>query len=89
MLSASKSNVDAWYAKEIPAFRKALRNASTREEVNAAWAALVDKTKVVNYDIPAATPEPLRGALRDYVFQRYNDTFPVLQAEMAARVNEL
>ena len=39
--------------------------------------------------LPARLPESARPALRDYLFARYNQTFPALQQEMMDRVAEL
>ncbi len=88
-LSAAKAEVDLWYDTEVPAFLDALSHASTQAEVNAAWGALVDKTAIINTDLPARTPEGVRPALRDYVFHRYNTTFPSLQDSLTRRMLEL
>ncbi|MBP5505939.1 MAG: serine/threonine protein kinase [Bacteroidales bacterium] len=88
-LSAAKSEVDAWYDAEVPAFLDALSRATSRSEANAAWAAFAEKTASINTDLPARIPEDIRPALRDYVFQRYNDTFPALQDSLIQRMNEL
>ena len=88
-LSAAKAKVDAWYKREIPAFRAAMKKASTQKEVNDAWLALVSKMTIINDDIPAATPKEVRSQLRDYLFERYNETFPALQSEMVTRMQQV
>ena len=88
-LSAAKAEVDAWYDREVPVFLEALSNARTRQEVSDAWGAFSDKTSVINTDLPARTPEDVRPALRDYVFHRYNTTFPSLQDSLYKRLREV
>lgn len=88
-LDRAKVDVDAWYATEVPAFRQALQEADSPADVYAAWAALADNAAVINQEIPARLPESARPALRDYLFARYNQTFPALQQEMMDRVAEL
>lgn len=87
--SAAKAEVDAWYDTEVPVFLDKLRQTKTQAEVNAAWSAFVEKTAIINTDLPARTPEDVRPALRDYVFHRYNTTFPSLQDSLTKRVLEL
>lgn len=88
-LSAAKAEVDAWYDAEVPAFLDNLRQAKTQAQANAAWSAFVSKTSVINADLPARTPEDVRPDLRDYVFHRYNTTFPSLQDSLTKRLQEL
>ena len=88
-LSAAKAEVDAWYAREIPIFRKALKNARSQKDVSDAWIVFVDKIKVVNFDIPDRAPESVRPVLRDYIIQRYNDTVLPVNQEMNERLLEL
>ncbi len=88
-LAAAKAEVDAWYDTEVPAFLDALSKAKDQSEVNAAWIALVEKTSIINTDLPARTPEDVRPALRDYVFNRYNTTFPALQDSLTKRMLEV
>lgn len=88
-LTDAKANVDAVYRQAATEFRKALRSASTPQDVTDAWLAFTERTKTVNYDIPAATPEPVRPALRDYIIERSNSILPQLSKEMASRLNEL
>ncbi len=88
-LDRAKADVDAWYATEVPAFRQALQDASSPSDVYAAWAALAENAAVINQEIPDRLPESARPALRDYLFARYNETFPALQQEMTERVTEL
>ena len=88
-LSAAKTEVDFWYDTEVPAFLDALSRAKTQAEVNAAWSAFVDKTSIINTDLPARTPEEVRPALRDYVLHRYNTTFPSLQDSLTKKMLEV
>lgn len=88
-LSAAKAEVDAWYAREIPIFRKALKNARSQKDVSDAWIVFVDKIKVVNFDIPDRAPESVRPVLRDYIIQRYNDTVLPVNQEMNERLLEI
>ncbi len=88
-LSAAKAEVDAWYDTEVPAFLEALSRAQTQTEVFTAWSSFVDKTTVINTELPARTPEDVRPALRDYVFHRYNTTFPSLQDSLTKRMQEV
>ena len=85
-LSAAKAEVDAWYDVEVPAFLDALSRAQSQAEVNAVWMDFVGKTSVINTDLPARTPEDVRSDLRDYVFHRYNTTFPALQDSLTKRM---
>lgn len=88
-LSSAKAEVDDWYDTEVPAFLDALSRANTQAEVNEAWSAFSNKTSIINTDLPARTPEDVRPALRDYVFHRYNTTFPSLQDSLTKRMNEV
>lgn len=88
-LDKARAAADAWYAREIPAFRRALKAAHSQDDVLAAWNALSQKYLRLNTDIPAMVPSDLQGIARDYLLQRSNETFPTLQEEMAARMNEL
>ena len=88
-LSAAKAEVDAWYEREIPAFLDELSRTTTQSEINAAWKSLVDKMSFLNNDLPANTPEEVRPALRDYVFQRYNTDFVPLQDSLIKRITEV
>ena len=88
-LSSAKAEVDAWYDTEVPAFLVNLRQAKTQAEVNAAWEAFVEKTSIINTELPSRTPEDVRPALRDYVFQRYNTTFPSLQDSLTKKMLEV
>lgn len=88
-LAAARAEVDAWYDSEIPAFLEALSAAKTPAAVSEAWAAFADKTALINLDLPERTPEEVRPALRDYLFQRYNDSFPALQDSLAKKMSEI
>ena len=88
-LEAAKAKVEASYRRNIPVFRKALREARTRKEAAAAWMGFVENQKEVNFDIPAATPEAVLPALRDYVLQRNSEIQTQLSAELTARMQEL
>lgn len=88
-LAAAKAEVDTWYDVEVPAFLDALSRAQSQAEVNAVWMDLVGKTSVINTDLPARTPEAVRSDLRDYVFHRYNTTFPSLQDSLAKKMTEV
>ena len=88
-LSAAKAEVDLWYDTEVPAFLDALSQAKTQAEVNAVWSAFVNKTSIINTDLPAIAPEDVRPTLRDYIFHRYNTTFPSLQDSLAKRMQEV
>lgn len=88
-LSAAKAEVDFWYDTEVPAFLDNLRQAKTQAEVNAAWSAFVEKTSIINTELPARTHEDVRPALRDYVFHRYNTTFPSLQDSLTKKALEV
>ena len=85
----AKAQVDAVFDSAVPAFRKALRAASSPQQVTDAWLSLTATLKKVNFDIPDATPEAVRPQLRDYVIQRNNAVLPKLGEEMTARMNEL
>ena len=88
-LDEAKSVVDAWYAEKIPAFREALRQAESQDDVRDSWAALVESMQEINVTLPATLPEDLRPAYRDYLFEQYNAVFPALQNEMIAKGDSL
>ena len=84
-----KAKVDAVYFRIIPKFRKDLAAATTQKEAADAWMAFLEGEKKVNFDIPAATPEAVRPALRDYVLQRNGEIQSLLSTELTARFAEL
>ena len=88
-LDIAKEKVESVYERAIPAFREALGEAHSSQEVIGAWNAFLEEQKVVNFDIPAAAPEAIRPTLRDYILQRNNEILPVLGDEMNARLREL
>lgn len=88
-LEDAKAKVEAVYSRIIPQFRKALAAAKTQKEATDAWMAFAESQKKVNFDIPAATPEAVRPALRDYILQRNTDIQSRLYAELTARIAEL
>ena len=88
-LESAKSKVEAAYSRAIPAFRKALRAATTQKEAYDAWMGFVESQKKINFDIPAAAPDAVRPALRDYIIQRNNEVQATLSAELNARILEL
>ena len=88
-LAQAKAEVDYWYSKAVPEFRKKLAAAKSEDEVLAAWSDLVDRTTEINTDIPSLAPESIRPTIRDYAIQRYNETFPSLQEEMTERLRRL
>ena len=88
-LEEAKAEVEAVYSKIIPQFRKDLARATTQKEATDAWLAFLEGQKKVNFDIPAATPEAVRPALRDYILQRNNEIQPQLSAALTARMGEL
>ena len=88
-LDLAKAQVDRWYETEIPAFREALKEASSREEVNAAWTNLCGKLTFINQELPDNLPEKARPAYRDYIIEKYNSTFPTLQEDLIERMGEL
>ena len=88
-LEEAKTKVDAVYSKIIPKFRKDLAAATTQQEAANAWMAFIDGQKKVNFDIPAATPEAIRPALRDYILQRNGEVQSRLGTELTARIAEL
>ena len=88
-LEEAKAKVDAVYSRIIPKFRKDLAAATTQKEAADAWMAFAESQKKVNFDIPAATPEAVRPALRDYIIQRNTDIQSRLYAELTARIAEL
>lgn len=85
-LSAAKEEVDAWYDAEVPVFLDALSKATTQGEATLAWTEFIDRISAINTDLPARTPDDVRPALRDYIFQRYNTTFPALQDSLANKL---
>jgi serine/threonine protein kinase len=88
-LEAAKAKVEAVYDRSISKFRKALSKAQTQKEAVAAWMALVEDMKEVNFDIPAATPEPVAHILREYILQRNTVILETLNKEFTARTAEL
>ena len=88
-LAKAKARVEAVYSRAIPAYRSALRAATTPAEVNAAWLAFVDDLREVNIDIPSSSPESIRPSLRDYILSRNNTILPTLSAEQASRLRDL
>ena len=88
-LEEAKAKVDAVYSRIIPKFRKDLAAATTQKEAADAWMAFAESQKKVNFDIPAATPEAVRPALRDYIIQRNTDIQSRLYAELTVRIAEL
>ena len=89
MLADAKAKVDAVYREAIPEYRKLLKAATSNQELTDAWLAFIEHTKKINYDIPAATPESVRPALREYILKCQNDVLPKLNEEMIARTKEL
>lgn len=69
---------DAWYAREVPAFREALSASGTAEEVYAAWATLA-----------SSYSDALNTRSGEHISSRYNDVFPGLQEELARKLREL
>ncbi len=88
-LAKAKARVEAVYSRAIPAYRAALRAATTPDEVTAVWLALGDDLREVNFDIPDSSPEPIRPALRDYILSRNNTILHTLSADQASRLREL
>ena len=88
-LADAKTKVEAVYSRIIPQFRKALAAAKTQKEATDAWMAFAESQKKVDFDIPAATPEAVRPALRDYIIQRNTDIQSRLYAELTSRIAEL
>lgn len=88
-LDRAKAQVDCWYETRIPAFREALEEASSREEVNAAWTDLCSELTFINQELPEKLPEKARPAYRDYIIEKYNSTFPALQEILIERMGEL
>lgn len=88
-LEDAKAKVEAVYSRIIPQFRKELAAAPTKKEAVDAWMAFIEGQKKVNFDIPAATPEAVRPALRDYIIQRNSEIQSQLNAELTARMAEL
>lgn len=88
-LENAKAQVEAVYEQAIPAYRQALREATTLQDVTNAWLAFGEQLKQVNFDIPSATPESVRPALRDYIIERNTAIQNTLSDEMAARIREI
>ena len=88
-LAKAKARVEAAYSRAVPAYRAALSAATTPDEVFAAWLALMDDLREVNFDIPSSSPESIRPALRDYILSRNNTILPTLSAEQTSRLSEL
>ena len=88
-LEEAKAEVEAVYSRIIPQFRKDLARAKTQKEATDAWLAFLEGMKKVNFDIPAATPEAVRPALRDYVLQRNSEIQSQLGSALTARMGEL
>ena len=88
-LDIAKQEVDAVYERSVPAFREALGEAQSTQEVVDAWNVFLEEQRVVNFDIPAAAPEAIRPALRDYILQRNTEILSVLGEEMNSRIREL
>lgn len=88
-LLQAKSRVDAVYEQAIPEFRESLCNATTLQEATDAWICFTERLKVINFDIPNATPEALRPTLREYALDRYNALAPSLSEELSKRISEL
>ena len=88
-LEAAKAEVDAWYDAAVPSFLDALSAARTQDEAFAAWTSLANSISAINTDLPSRTPESVRPALRDYLLQRSNATFPSLQDSLTKRLQAL
>ena len=88
-LSEAKAQVEAAYARDIPAFREALQDARTRQEVTDAWLSFLESEREVNFDIPDAAPEEIRPALRDYILSRNNEILPELSEALNERMREV
>lgn len=88
-LSKAKEEVNAWYDTEVPAFLDDLSKSRTNEEANSAWIRFVGRTSIINTDLPNRTPEEVRAALREYIFHRYNTTFPALQDSLTKKLLQL
>jgi len=88
-LDRAKAEVDRWYETEVPAFREALKAASSTDEAAAAMNELVGRMEYINSDLPASVPEKDRPAFHAYLFERYNSDFAPLQNELVSRVQEL
>lgn len=85
----AKDQVEEVYARAIPAFREAILEAKTVQEVNDAWMVFLEDQKQVNFNIPDAAPEAVRPAIRDYILHRNNEILPVLGEELNSRMREL
>ena len=88
-LENAKAQVEAVYEQAIPAYRQALSEATTLQDVTNAWLAFGEQLKQVNFDIPSATPESVRPALRDYIIERNTAIQNTLSEEMVARIREI
>lgn len=88
-LDRAKAEVDRWYETEVPAFREALKAASSTDEAAAAMNELVGRMEYINSDLPASLPEKDRPAYHAYLFERYNSDFAPLQNELISRMQEL
>ena len=88
-LESAKANVDTWFSREVPAFRRALKSATTQKEINDAWAVLANKYVELNSEIIRNTPPPAQSIAINYMYDKYNSVFPGLQVEIANRLNEL
>ena len=88
-LKDAKDRVEVVYSIAIPAFRQALRDAGTQQEATDAWLGFVESQKKVNYDIPAAVPDAVRPALRDYILQRNTEIQAELSAELQKKLKDL
>ncbi len=89
MLTDAKATIDKGYARIIPKYNLALRNARTPEEANAAWATLAEDYTRMNEETISMVPEPLRGSVREYLLDRYNNAFPSLYNSLIERIQEL
>lgn len=87
--SAFKAAQKSVHEQAIPTYRQALREATTLQDVTNAWLAFGEQLKQVNFDIPSATPESVRPALRDYIIERNTAIQNTLSDEMAARIREI
>jgi len=79
VLSAARAEIDLWYETEVPNLFRAFADARSQAEVNSAWAVFMERMNTITIDLPNRTPESFRPAVRDYLFQRSNETFPALQ----------
>jgi hypothetical protein len=88
-LKDAKDRVEAVFSSAIPAFRQALSDATTQQEAAEAWLGFVESQKEVNYDIPAAVPDAVRPALRDYILQRNTKIQAELNEEFQKKLKDL